>query len=104
MKATINKGKQRVWTEAEINLMLDVYFAMLRLELEGTKYSKAAMVRELVSKIERTKGSCEAKMMNASAVMVAAHKPYVLGYKPLGNAQGLLRDMVMHRLQDMGEV
>jgi hypothetical protein len=104
MKPIINKGKQRVWTEAEINQMLDVYFEMLRLELEGNKYSKAAMVRELAAKIPRTRGSIEAKMMNASGVLVDAGRPYVNGYKPLGNAQGLLRDMVMQRLHDMGEV
>lgn len=100
MRPIINKGKRLAWSEAEVSAMLDVYFEMLRLELSETPYSKAPMVRELMSQIDRSKGSIEAKMMNTSAVLQEAGKPYVRGYKPLGNAQGLLRDIIGFRLTD----
>ena len=102
MKAIKRTGPVRVWSQVEIEAMLNTYFDMLAMQLRNEPYSKAPMVRELAAATGRSKGSCEAKMMNTSAVLLAAGKPFVTGYKPLGNAQGLLRELVAARLADMG--
>ena len=102
MKAIKRTGPVRVWSQVEIEAMLDTYFSMLAMQLKGEAYTKAPMVRELAARINRSKGSCEAKMMNTSAVLLASGHPIVTGYKALGNAQGLLRELVAARLAAMG--
>jgi hypothetical protein len=99
MKAIKTLVKRRVWTAEEITALLAMYRTMLDYELAGERYSKAAMVRALMLEIDRTRGSIEAKCMNVSGVLVDAGRPYVAGYKPLGNCQALLRDMVLATLE-----
>ena len=86
---------QRSWSRHEVELIVDDYFEMLKLENEGLEYSKTAHRKSLRPLLnERSNGSVEFKHCNISAVLRDAKRPYVDGYKPRGNAQGLLRRAV----------
>jgi hypothetical protein len=67
------------------------YFAMLKAELGGEPYNKAAHRRALIGHLRgRSNGSVERKHQNISAVLMQLGLPYITGYKPLGNYQTLL--------------
>lgn len=77
------------------------YFAMLDKELRGVAYSKTEHRRLLRNQLrDRSEGSIERKHQNISAILIAARFPYIRGYKPLGNFQGLLSDVVLEHLAD----
>lgn len=85
------------WDHREVDLTIDTYFSMLRLELDGQAYSKAAYRRDLLTKINRSDGSVEYKLQNISAVINELGGVFIDGYKPASNVQGLLRDRVTER-------
>ena len=81
----------RDWTQDEVEAAVADYFAMLGAELRGENYVKAEHRRSLMSRLdERTECSVERKHQNISAVLIELGLPYITGYKPLGNYQGLL--------------
>ena len=90
----------RNWSEAEIDAILEDYFEMLALELEGRRYNKTEHRLALMDTIDRTKGSIEHKHMNISAVLAAHDLPYIYGYKPYINFQQALFEAVQARIQD----
>jgi hypothetical protein len=88
------------WREAEVELIVADYLAMLILELAGQPYSKTTHRRRLQQLLPgRTEGSIEFKHANVSAVMLELGYPYIRGYQPRSNFQrGLLHDTVQHQL------
>lgn len=80
------------WTPREIDLIIADYFDMLRLEIAGQPFNKAARNRALQELTHRSKGSIEFKHQNISAVLSRLGYPWVIGYKPLFNFQGALLD------------
>jgi len=94
MKAIKSTGTRNPWSAAECKQCISLYALMLAAQRLDKKYVKAPMVRTLAAGIGRTKGSVEAKLMNISGVRHSIGLDYVTGYKPLGNAQKLLADMV----------
>jgi len=81
----------RDWTEQEVQLIVADYFAMLEGELQGEPYKKSEHRRALNPLLAgRSDGSVEFKHQNISSVLVEMGLPYVEGYKPRGNYQGLL--------------
>lgn len=90
----------RNWSEAEIYAIVEDYFEMLALELEGRRYNKTEHRLALMDTIERTKGSIERKHMNISAVLSVLGLPYIDGYKPYSNFQQALFEAVHARLHD----
>ena len=50
----------------------------------------------------RTKGSIERKHQNISAVLHEVGCPFIGGYKPLGNYQALLKEVVVRVLCEYG--
>lgn len=94
----------RDWDQREIDMCIETYFSMLRLELDGQSYSKAAYGRELRLKIDRSKGSVEYKMQNISAVLMEEGARPITGYKPAVNYQKALRVPVVERLRDASDV
>ena len=67
------------------------YFAMLEAELQGEPYKKSEHRKALIPLLAgRSDGSVEFKHQNISGVLVEMGLPYVEGYKPRGNYQGLL--------------
>jgi hypothetical protein len=87
------------WSREEVEAAVSDYFAMLAMELRGQPFNKAEHNRNLQKLLNsRPKGSIERKHQNISAILIALGYPYVDGYKPLGNYQRLLRDVVEERL------
>lgn len=89
------------WSPAEIVAVVTDYLTMLRAELAGLEYSKAAHRRDLLGRLRpgRTEASVEFKHCNVSAVMLELGLPYVKGYRPRGNYQEALAAEVRRRLQ-----
>lgn len=83
------------WSEEEVHATVSDYFQMLHAEANGTPYVKsehnAALRRRLQN---RSKGSIEMKHQNISSVLDQLGLPYISGYKPRGNFQGMLREAV----------
>ncbi len=87
------------WTQDEVDATVESYFRMLSHEARQEPYTKTvfnAELRELLN--ARSKGSVERKYQNVSAVLSGLGLPFVRGYKPLGNAQLLLRQAVQEYL------
>lgn len=83
----------------ECEVIVRDYFDMFRKELVGQEYSKAEHRRALQPLLnDRSEGSIEYKHQNISAALLEMGFPYIQGYKPAFNYQGLLRDVVLDRL------
>lgn len=86
------------WTDAELDLIVADYFAMLSADLAGEPYVKAqhnAALRELIG---RSRGSVEYKHQNISAVLLELGMTWLSGYKPAVNYQNSLVDAIDHYL------
>lgn len=99
------KTRPAAWTPAENAAVIRLYFDMLGFAVAGQKYNKAGMIRSYQASDEgkhpealhaRSRGSIEAKLMNASA----AHRDLDggittmdgYGYRCLSNYQAALKD------------
>jgi hypothetical protein len=90
----------RDWSAHEAELLVADYFEMLSTELRGKEYSKTAHRQELARLLNgRSDGSIERKHQNVSAILIELGHPFIDGYKPLGNYQGLLYEIVVSHLQ-----
>ncbi|MSR09956.1 MAG: DUF3883 domain-containing protein [Gammaproteobacteria bacterium] len=89
------------WLSNEVEEAVSDYLTMLRLELADEPFNKAEHNRQLQEALpERSRGSIEFKHQNISAVLIELGYPYVEGYKPRGNYQELLREVVLARLAE----
>lgn len=89
----------------EVEAIVSDYFAMLKEELLGEPYNKTAHRRALSALLGgRSDGSIERKHQNISAILIEAGHPYIRGYKPLSQYQGLLSDVVLDRLDEDDEM
>ncbi len=87
------------WDQIEVEATVADYLHMLLLELSGQTYNKTAHRRGLLAKLDnRTDGAIEFKHQNISAILISLGYPYITGYKPRGNYQQLLREVVEDRL------
>ena len=94
-------GRPTDWSRDEVVRIVADYLEMLELELDGMPVNKAARNAALRrSLVGRSRGAVEFKHANISAVLNTLHVPYVDGYKPRGNYQGLLEEVVVERLRD----
>jgi hypothetical protein len=82
------------WTQREVDLIVEDYFAMLVKDLLGQPYSKAEHNRALQALTGRSKGSIEFKHQNLSAAMKLMGQPVITGYLPAWNFQQALFDTV----------
>lgn len=91
----------RDWAREEVEAIVDDYLHMLTQELAGQSYSKTEHRRALKQKLDdRTDGAIELKHQNISATLLELGCPYISGYKPRSNYQGLLFEVVSDRLAD----
>ena len=87
------------WSRAEVEATVANYLHMLTLELSGQQFNKTEHRNNLLRKLKnRTGGAVERKHQNISAILIAQGWPYISGYKPLGNYQGLLAEVVADRI------
>jgi hypothetical protein len=83
------------WTKREVQLIVADYFSMLQKELSQVKYSKTEHRNALRPLLEnRSDGSIEFKHQNISAVLLKMELPFIKGYKPMPNFQGILSEEV----------
>jgi hypothetical protein len=85
------KPGHKDWSQLEVGLIVADYFSMLEKEVLGKGYNKTEHRRALAPHLSgRSDGSIEFKHQNISAVLAGQGLPYIAGYKPRGNYQGLL--------------
>lgn len=82
------------WTDAENDLIVADYFAMLADDIAGRPYNKAEHNRDLQARIDRNRSSIEFKHQNISAVLKGLGEDWIPGYKPAFNFQMTLVDAV----------
>jgi len=76
------------WSENEVRAIIEDYFDMLRLEVEGADFNKSAHRRALVPRLDsRNAASVEFKHANISAALRDMGYPFISGYKPRSNYQ-----------------
>jgi hypothetical protein len=93
-------NKNREWSPAEVEAIVDDYFDMLAKEIRGEPYVKAEHRRSLRALFDRrTNGAIELKHCNISAVLSSIGHGYIDGYKPRKNLQELLRKAIESRLE-----
>lgn len=93
------------WSQLEVEACMADYLTMLTLELNGQRYSKSEHAKALMQKLDgRSRQSIEFKHCNISAVMLALGFPYIDGYKPRGNYQGVLLDVAEAQVQTNAEL
>lgn len=79
------------WNSVEVAAIVADYLDMLRQELRGESFNKAAHNRRLAERLDGRSGpSIEFKHANISAVLIELGWPYIAGYKPRSNYQELL--------------
>ncbi|MGC2458119.1 MAG: DUF3883 domain-containing protein [Gallionellaceae bacterium] len=87
------------WDRTEVEATVADYFHMLVLELSGQSYNKTTHRHVLLSKLNnRNDGAVEFKHQNISAILIELGFPYISGYKPRGNYQHLLREVIEDRI------
>lgn len=82
------------WSDAELDLIVADYFAMLQADLTGQPYIKAQHNAALRDLIGRSRGSVEYKHQNISAVLLELGMTWLAGYKPAVNYQNSLVDAI----------
>lgn len=88
------------WSRLEVEACVADYLSMLTLELNGQRYNKTEHADALMQRLDaRSRQSIEFKHCNISAVLLALGYPYINGYKPRGNYQGMLLDVVEAQAQ-----
>jgi hypothetical protein len=84
-----------VWSDAENDLVVADYFAMLAEDVASRPYNKAEHRRRLRAALnDRSDGSVEFKHQNISAVLKGLGEAWITGYKPAFNFQASLEDAV----------
>ena len=87
------------WSLEEVEATVADYLHMLTQELAGQTYNKTEHRNALKQKLSgRTDGSIELKHQNISAVLLKLGCPWIPGYKPRSNYQGLLFDVVAEQV------
>ena len=82
------------WTDAENDLIVADYFAMLADDVAGRPYNKAEHNRDVQARIDRNRSSIEFKHQNISAVLKGLGEDWIPGYKPAFNFQMTLVDAI----------
>jgi Domain of unknown function (DUF3883) len=87
------------WSREEVEATVADYLHMWLLEQAGQTYSKTEHRRALLPKLNnRTDAAVELKHQNISAILMEHGWQNIPGYKPRGNYQRLLADIVAERI------
>jgi hypothetical protein len=91
------------WTREEVEATVSDYFGMLFREMRGEPFSKKEHNRALQKLLnKRNAAAIEYKHQNISAILIELGFPYIEGYKPARNWQGLLQTVVEEQLIHAG--
>jgi hypothetical protein len=89
------------WSREEVEATVADYLHMLTMELTGQQYNKTSHRRKLIRLLDnRSDGAIEFKHQNISAILIELGCPYISGYKPRGNYQDLLYEVVSDRIRN----
>jgi hypothetical protein len=88
------------WSDAENDLIVADYFAMLVDDIAGRPYNKSDRNQQLRTRIERSRKSIEFKHQNISAVLKGLGEDWIPGYKPAFHFQLSLIDAVVRWLAE----
>ena len=88
----------RPWSDAENDIIVADYFAMLADDIANRPYSKSDCNQQLRTRIERSRKSVEFKHQNISAVLKGLGEDWIPGYKPAFHFQLSLIDAVVRWL------
>ena len=95
----------RDWSRSEVEATVRDYLGMLACEVRGEAFNKAAHNRALRERLDgRSRGAVERKHQNISAILIELELAPIDGYKPLGNVQGLLRDIVRQHQPELANL
>ena len=87
------------WSLEEVEATVADYLHMWLLEQAGQSYNKTAHRKALLRKLNnRTEGAIELKHQNISAILMEHGWQNISGYKPRGNYQALLAEVVADRI------
>lgn len=87
------------WSLLEVEACVADYLEMLTLELNGQRFNKRERGTALMQRLDgRSRGSVEFKHANISASLLELGYPYIDGYRPRGNFQALLLDVLSEQL------
>jgi hypothetical protein len=87
------------WSNIEVEVIVADYFSMLIEELTGKTLNKTVHRRNLLPLLKnRSEGSIEFKHQNISAILIRFGQPYIRGYLPRYNYQGILEEKVIEYL------
>ena len=90
------------WSRNEVEHTVKDYFDMFEAEQRGEPYNKTEHRRNLRQHLNgRTEAAIELKHQNISAVLANKGLPYINGYKPRGNYQALLAEIVMREAEQL---
>src|SRR5688500_10291343 len=88
------------WSLLEVEATVAAYVAMLVTELRQEPLNKTTHRRQLSAQLNgRSDTVIERKHQNISAILISLGHPYIAGYKPLGNDQALLAQVVEDRVR-----
>lgn len=75
------------WSQAEIQVGVEAYLLMLRIQQAGLPLNKMAIRNMFLPQLSRKRSakSWDFRMCNISALLVDLGLPYVKGFKPLPN-------------------
>jgi len=89
------------WSREEVEATVADYIEMMMCQMTGQSYNKTAHRRKLQKILNgRTEAAIELKHQNISAVLRDMHYFWIPGYKPRGNYQALLYDVVEERIKN----
>lgn len=89
------------WSESEVDLIIPIYFVMLKKDLMNQPYNKSEYRRNLLPLLPaRSEGAIEFKYQNISAALMNLGLPYIKGYLPRQNYQQILDDKILEYLQN----
>jgi len=87
------------WSQSEVEATVADYLHMWLLEQAGQSYNKTTHRKALLRKLnDRTEGAIEMKHQNISAILMEHGWQNIPGYKPRGNYQALLAEVVADRI------
>ena len=91
-----------VWSRSEVEIVVSEYFEMLKMYLSNIPFNKTEHRRKIMPLLnDRSDRSIDYKHCNISAVLIQLGRTYIPGYKPLWNYQGLLRDVILQRIDEL---
>lgn len=94
----------QLWSDAELAVAVDAYLAMLVMQIEGKKFNKAAISRELQRNRlgKRSENSIGQRMSNISSVLYDMKMPLVRGYGMRANVGTAVKARIADLLRQGG--